>query len=56
MPPLTGTPGSVQVYLVDPATGNVRQTQFAANKRIVQNYRPTVWGLYHPELLRIGEN
>ncbi len=31
MKTLTGTPNSVQVYLVDPATGNVRQTQFAIN-------------------------
>jgi peptide/nickel transport system substrate-binding protein len=39
-----------------PMIETVRQTQFAANKRIVQNYHPTVWGLYHPELLRIAEN
>jgi hypothetical protein len=33
----------------------VRQTQFIAYKNILQNYRPTVWGLYRPELIRIAE-
>lgn len=38
-----------------PMIETVRQMHFEAYKRIVQNYRPTVWGLYHPELIRIAE-
>ena len=33
----------------------VRQLQFVAYKRLLENYRPTVWGLYRPELIRIAE-
>ena len=32
----------------------VRQTQFIAYKTILENYRPTVWGLYRPELIRFA--
>ena len=32
----------------------VRQTQFVAHKQRLQNFRPTVWGLYRPELIRLG--
>ncbi len=39
-----------------PMIQTVRQTQFVAYKSILQNFRPTVWGLYHPELIRVGEN
>ena len=38
-----------------PMIQTVRQTQFIAYKNILQNYRPTVWGLYRPELIRIAE-
>jgi peptide/nickel transport system substrate-binding protein len=34
----------------------VRQTQFRAYKTVLQNFRPTVWELYRPELIRVGEN
>ena len=33
----------------------VRQTQFRAYKTVLQNFRPTVWELYRPELIRVGE-
>ena len=39
-----------------PMIQTVRQTQFVAYKSILQNFRPTVWGLYRPELIRVGEN
>jgi peptide/nickel transport system substrate-binding protein len=39
-----------------PMIETVRQTQFVAYKSILQNFHPTVWGLYRPELIRIGEN
>ena len=39
-----------------PMIETVRQTQFVAYKSMLQNFRPTVWGLYRPELVRIGEN
>ena len=39
-----------------PMIETVRQTQFVAYKSMLQNFRPTVWGLYRPELIRIGEN
>ncbi len=32
----------------------VRQTQFVAFRRYLENFRPTVWGLYRPELIRIA--
>ena len=38
-----------------PMIETVRQTQFIAYKNILQNYRPTVWGLYRPELIRIAD-
>lgn len=38
-----------------PMIETVRQTQFVAYKKFLQNYRPTVWGLYRPELIRIAE-
>jgi len=34
----------------------VHQTQFRAYKTVLQNFRPTVWELYRPELIRVGEN
>jgi len=34
----------------------VRQTQFSAYRNVLQNFRPTVWDPYRPELIRIGEN
>lgn len=37
-----------------PMIPTVRQTQFVAYKRALQNYRPTVWGLYRPELIRFA--
>jgi peptide/nickel transport system substrate-binding protein len=39
-----------------PMIETVRQTQFVAYKSILQNFHPTVWGLYRPELIRVGEN
>jgi len=36
-----------------PLIETVRQLEFAAYKRHLRNYRPTVWGLYRPELIRI---
>ncbi|HEX7408343.1 MAG TPA: ABC transporter substrate-binding protein [Candidatus Binatia bacterium] len=38
-----------------PLIETVRATQFSAYKRSIQNFRPTVWGLYRPELIRIAE-
>jgi peptide/nickel transport system substrate-binding protein len=38
-----------------PMIQTVRQLEFAAYKKLVGNYRPTVWGLYRPELIRIAE-
>jgi len=38
-----------------PMIETVRALHFEAYKNIVQNYRPTVWGLYRPELIRIAE-
>jgi peptide/nickel transport system substrate-binding protein len=38
-----------------PMIQTVRQLEFVAYKRLLQNYRPTVWGLYRPELIRIAE-
>jgi peptide/nickel transport system substrate-binding protein len=34
----------------------VRQTQFSAYKGVLRNFRPTVWDLYRPELISVGEN
>lgn len=38
-----------------PLIETVRATQFTAYKRSIQNFRPTAWGLYRPELIRIAE-
>jgi peptide/nickel transport system substrate-binding protein len=38
-----------------PMIETIRQTQFIAYKRFLQNFQPTVWGLYRPELIRVGE-
>ena len=38
-----------------PMIQTVRQTTFAAYKTILQNYRPMVWGLYRPELIRLTD-
>lgn len=38
-----------------PVIETVRQMQFVAYKRSVQNYRASVWGVYRPELIRIAE-
>src|SRR5262249_9444138 len=37
-----------------PMIQTVRQTRFTAYKKILQNFRPMVWGLYRPELIRIA--
>jgi peptide/nickel transport system substrate-binding protein len=39
-----------------PMIQTVRQTQFVAYKSILRNFRPTVWGLYRPELMRLADN
>jgi len=39
-----------------PMIQTVRQTQFVAYKNELQNFHPTVWGLYRPELIRIAGN
>jgi peptide/nickel transport system substrate-binding protein len=39
-----------------PMIETVRQTQFVAHKNVIENYHPTVWGLYRPELIRIAEH
>ncbi len=38
-----------------PMIETVRQTQLDAYKNVLQNYRPFVWGLYRPELIRIAD-
>ena len=38
-----------------PMIQTVRQRDFVAVKRYVQNYEPYVWGLYRPERIRIAE-
>ena len=38
-----------------PMIETIRQTQFVAYKRFLQNFEPTVWGLYRPELIRVAE-
>ena len=38
-----------------PMIETVRQTQCIAYKNVLQNYQPTVWGLYRPELIRIAD-
>ncbi|MFI5395701.1 MAG: ABC transporter substrate-binding protein [Candidatus Binatia bacterium] len=38
-----------------PLIETVRATQFSAYKRSIQNFRPTAWGLYRSELIRIAE-
>lgn len=38
-----------------PMIQTVRQTRFIAYKNVLANFRPTVWGLYRPELIRIAE-
>jgi peptide/nickel transport system substrate-binding protein len=38
-----------------PLIETVRATQFTAYKKSIQNFHPTVWGLYRPELIRIAE-
>jgi peptide/nickel transport system substrate-binding protein len=37
-----------------PMMQTVRAVQFIAFKNILQNYRPTVWGFYRPELIRLA--
>jgi len=39
-----------------PMIQTVRQTRFVAYKTVLKNYRPTVWGTYRPELIRISED
>jgi peptide/nickel transport system substrate-binding protein len=39
-----------------PMIQTVRQLQFIAYKKLLENYRPTVWGLYRPELIHVAEN
>lgn len=34
----------------------VRQTQFSVYKNVLQNFRPTVWEPYRPELIRVADN
>jgi peptide/nickel transport system substrate-binding protein len=38
-----------------PMIETVRQTRLDAYKNKLQNYRPLVWGLYRPELIRIAD-
>jgi peptide/nickel transport system substrate-binding protein len=38
-----------------PIIETVRQTEFIAYKRFLQNFQPTVWGLYRPELIRVDQ-
>jgi peptide/nickel transport system substrate-binding protein len=38
-----------------PLIETVRATQFTAYKKAIQNFHPTAWGLYRPELIRIAE-
>lgn len=38
-----------------PMIQTVRQLEFVAYRKIIENYRPTVWGLYRPEEIRIAE-
>ena len=38
-----------------PMIETVRQTQFISYRRFLQNFEPTVWGLYRPELVRVSE-
>jgi peptide/nickel transport system substrate-binding protein len=38
-----------------PIIETIRQTEFVAYKRFLQNFHPTVWGLYRPELIRVAE-
>jgi peptide/nickel transport system substrate-binding protein len=38
-----------------PMIETIRQTQFIAYKRFLQNFQPTAWGLYRPELIRVAE-
>lgn len=38
-----------------PIIETVRQTQFISYRRLLQNFEPTVWGLYRPELIRVLE-
>jgi len=38
-----------------PMIQTVREIRFSAYKRILQNYRTMVWGLYRPELIRITD-
>jgi len=36
-----------------PMIQTVRQTSFVAHRSYLENFRPTVWGLYRPELIRL---
>ncbi len=38
-----------------PIIMTVRDLRFVAYRNVVQNFRPTVWGLYRPELIRFAE-
>jgi len=38
-----------------PMIETIRQTQFIAYRRFLQNFQPTAWGLYRPELIRVAE-
>jgi peptide/nickel transport system substrate-binding protein len=38
-----------------PMIETIRQTEFIAYKRFLQNFEQTVWGLYRPELIRVAE-
>jgi peptide/nickel transport system substrate-binding protein len=39
-----------------PMIQTVRQTRFMTYETYLKNFRPTVWGLYRPELIRISED
>lgn len=39
-----------------PIIETVRQTRYAAWKDSLENYEPTVWGLYHPEWIQFKPN
>jgi len=36
-------------------TQTVRQMQFVAFKNTLENFEPTVWGLYRPERIRSSQ-
>jgi peptide/nickel transport system substrate-binding protein len=39
-----------------PMIQTVRQTRFMAYATYLKNFRPTVWGMYRPELIRVSED